>query len=76
MAALISWVCRVDHTVKAGQQLRTTVTVYRGAWAYCPQGSFTDCIWQATEPTPYEQLRSVRRPSETAAQQQATRGGG
>lgn len=70
MAALISWVCRVDHTVEPSEDLGPTVTIHRGAWAYCPRGtSAEDCVWEASPPTPYEQMRN-RRPSEATAQQQ------
>lgn len=69
VTALISWICVVDHPVKTDEGVGTTVTIHRGTWAYCPQGLFADCVWVATQPTPVEQLRSGRRPSEAAAQQ-------
>lgn len=62
MAARISWVCRVDHAVKRGNEPVATVTVHRGQWAYCPRGDRVDCIWEAIEPTTLEQLRALPWP--------------
>ncbi len=74
MAALISWVCRVDHAVKRADETVTTLTIHRGQWAYCSRGDLDDCIWEAIPPTQLEQLHPIRRPSEMTAGQQVSPG--
>lgn len=74
VAALISWVCRASHPVETVGQSLPTVTIHRGAWAYCSQGLFDNCVWEATEPVSVEGLRYARRPTEREAEQQASAG--
>lgn len=74
MAALISWVCRADHTAQMGDEKLTKITIHRGQWAYCSRGELDDCIWGAIEPTPVEELRSMRGPSEATAEQRSSQG--
>lgn len=72
MAALISWVCRVDHGDSRGNDPVATVTIHRRQWAYCPRGDLEDCIWEAIAPTLLEHLRVLRGPSEPTAGQAAS----
>lgn len=71
MAALITWVCRVDHAAKRDEPV-TALTIHRGEWAYCSRGVLDDCIWEAIRPTPVELLRALRGPSEATAEQRAS----
>ena len=75
MGALISWVCRVDHAGKRGDEPVSTVTIHRGQWAYCPRGDrAADCIWEAIQPATLDQLRALRGPSQSPAAQAASQG--
>lgn len=60
MAALISWVCSVDHSVPDRRDYLSSITLHDGQWAYCLQGGSSDHTWHAIEPAPVEMLR-VRR---------------
>lgn len=59
MAALISWVCNLDHGVPDRRDYLPSVTLHDGKWAYCLQGGDGDHTWCAIEPAPIEML-SVR----------------
>lgn len=57
MAALIAWMCRLDHRDPARRDDAPNLTLYGGKWAYCPHGGDTDHKWEAIEPAPFEMLR-------------------
>ena len=57
MAALISWVCNVDHGESEQLDHQSSVTLREGQWAYCLHGGDRDHTWVAIEPTHVERLR-------------------
>lgn len=71
MAALISWICRVDHGILDRRDYLPSCTLHAGKWAYCLQGGNRDHAWEATEPAPIEMLHVRRHVSEGASMQEA-----
>ena len=57
----VRYVCRSKAHVDASRNGRVAagnpVTIYEGAWAYCPAGSPTDHAWEAIEPVTLTDLR-------------------
>jgi len=50
------------------EAVRSPVTIYEGAWAYCPGGASSEHEWEAIEPVTLADLRLVEevRPREVA----------
>ena len=58
---LVRFVCRakvhVDASRNATVAVGSPVTIYQGAWAYCPAGARTDHDWEAIEPVTLSDLK-------------------
>jgi hypothetical protein len=69
---LVRYVCRakvhVDASRSATAPAGSPVTVFEGAWAYCPAGARTEHQWEEIEPVTLSDLKLVEiaRPRETA----------
>lgn len=70
MAALIAWLCRVDHSDPDCSDHLPKLTLHHGDWAYCSHGGSRDHQWNAIEPSPIEMLRVRHYASEGSATQE------
>ena len=60
---LVAYVCRAKPHVDATQNTTvpagSPVTVYQGAWAFCPAGAQTEHAWEPIEPVTLANLKLV-----------------
>ncbi|TMC77371.1 MAG: hypothetical protein E6J15_03950 [Chloroflexi bacterium] len=71
-SGLVRYACRA--AVHLGPRNRdgaagNPVTIYEGAWAYCPIGALTEHVWEAIEPVSLTDLKLIEiivRPREAA----------
>ncbi len=77
---LVRYVCRAQVHVAASRTARLAavnpVTIYDGAWAYCPAGARTEHEWKAIEPVTLTDLKLVEavRPHEVAPERSPSSG--
>ena len=64
MATLISWICRVDHSIPDRRDHLPSSTLHDGEWACCLKGGDGDHVWDAIDPVPIEMLRVYRHRSQ------------
>jgi len=79
-SGLVRYACRakihVDGSQNAGGAAGNPVTIYEGAWAYCPAGAMTEHVWEAIKPVSLTDLKLVElivRPRDAAAEGSRTR---
>ena len=79
-SGLVRYACRanihVDGSRTAGGAAGNPVTIYEGAWAYCPAGARTEHVWEAIEPVSLSDLKLVElivRPREAAQETREAR---
>jgi len=71
-SGLVRYACRATvHLNPRNRDMAadSPVTIYEGAWAYCPMGARTEHLWEAIEPVSLTDLKLIEiivRPREGA----------
>lgn len=69
---LVRYRCRANVHADASRNANvggSPVTIYEGAWAYCPVGADSEHVWEAIDPVSLSDLKLVEiivRPREAA----------
>ena len=71
-SGLVRYACRakahIDGSRNADETAGSPVTIFEGAWAFCPAGATTEHEWKAIEPVTLIDLKLIGalRPREAA----------